>query len=69
MRKFCEKQGKKLGLAGLALAAYVEQSIAAVPAGVTTAMADMQADAVTVATAFLVAIIAVKAFKLMRRGA
>lgn len=45
------------------------QSYAAVPADVTTAMADMQADAVAVATVFLVAIIALAAFKLMRRGA
>lgn len=39
---------------------------AAVPADVTTAMADMKTDALVVATAFLVAIIAISAFKLMR---
>lgn len=42
---------------------------AAVPADVTTAIADMKTDAITVATAFLVATIAVTAFLFMRRGA
>ncbi len=43
-------------------------AMAAVPEGVTTAMADLKTDAIVVATAFLVAIIAIAAFKMMRRG-
>lgn len=42
---------------------------AAVPASVTTAISDMQADALTVATAFLVATIVVIAFLFMKKGA
>jgi len=42
---------------------------AAVPADVTTAMNDMKADGVTVATAFLVASIVIIAFLFMRKGA
>lgn len=41
---------------------------AAVPDEVTTALTDMKADAVAVAGLVLVAIIAVAAFKFMRRG-
>jgi hypothetical protein len=42
--------------------------LAAVPADVTTAISDMKADALTVAGAVLVAIIAVMAIKFIRRG-
>ena len=63
------KAGKALGLGGTALVAYVNQALAAVPADVTTAMADMKSDGIAVATAFLVATIAVVAFKFMRKGA
>jgi hypothetical protein len=49
-----------------ALALLPLSVFAAVPADVTTAMADMKTDALVVATAFLVAIIAISAFKLMR---
>lgn len=44
-------------------------AFAAVPASVTTAISDMQSDALTVATAFLVAAIVVIAFLFMKRGA
>lgn len=47
----------------------VAQVQAAVPAEVTTAMADMKTDAIEVATGFLVATIVVSAFLMMRRGA
>ena len=47
----------------------VAQVQAAVPTEVTTAMTDMKADGITVATGFLVAAIAISAFLLMRRGA
>jgi hypothetical protein len=56
-------------VAGVVVSLAPLSVFAAVPADVTTAMTDMKADAIVVATAFLVAIIAVKAFKLMRRGA
>jgi hypothetical protein len=44
-------------------------ALAAVPADVTTAITDMKADALTIASAFLVATIAVIAFLYMRKGA
>lgn len=49
------------GLLGL-----VGSAQAAVPAAITTAIADMQSDGVTVATAFVVAAIAVSAVKFLR---
>ena len=42
--------------------------MAAVPADVTTALTDAKADAIVVATAVLVVIVAIFAFKLMRRA-
>lgn len=48
------------------LLSLVGQAQAAVPAAITTAIADMQADGVTVATAFVVAAIAVAAIKFLR---
>lgn len=62
-RNLAIKYGAVLSLVS-PVAAY-----AAVPASVTTALADMQADALTVAGVFLVAIIAVTAFLFMRKGA
>lgn len=50
-------------------AVWAGQAMAAVPTEVTTAMGDMKADGITVATAFLVATIAVTAFLFMKRGA
>jgi hypothetical protein len=41
---------------------------AEVPAAVTTALASIQADAITVATVVLVAIVAIFAFKFLRKG-
>lgn len=54
-----------VGAGSLALASQVH---AAVPADVTTALTDMKADALVVAGLVLVAIIAVVAFKFMRKG-
>ncbi len=51
------------GLSGLAGSVY-----AAEPTDVTAALGDMQTDALTVAGLVLVAIIAVAAFKFMRKG-
>lgn len=57
---------KKVLVGSLLLAPL--SAFAAVPAGVTTAISDMSADAVTVATAVLVAIIGVVAIKFIRKG-
>ena len=58
---------KTLALLFLVCASTASQ--AAVPEAVTTALSTMQADALTVAGVFLVAVIALTAFKFMRRGA
>lgn len=51
-----------------ALAVYGASAIAAVPADVTSAIAEMKTDAVAVAVAVTVAIIAVMAIKFIRKG-
>lgn len=51
---------------GGCLLGLIGSANAAVPAAITTAIADMQADGVTVATAFVVAAIAVAAIKFLR---
>lgn len=43
-------------------------AFAAVPAEVTTALGDAKADGITIATAVFVAVVAMYAFKLMRKG-
>lgn len=48
--------------------AAIESASAALPADVTTALTDGKADGVTLAGGALVIVIAVAAFKLMRRG-
>jgi len=58
----------RLALVPAAVLASAGSAFAAVPAEVTTALTDMKADAVEVAGLVLVAIIAVTAFKFMRRG-
>jgi len=50
------------------LAALGGNVYAAVPAAVTTALADIQVDALAVATTVLVAIVAIFAFKFLRKG-
>lgn len=64
------KNLKQKILASVALlTGSVTSAMAAVPAEVTTALTDAKTDAVVVAGLFLVAIIAIAAFKLMQRGA
>lgn len=58
----------RLALIPAATLAAVGAAQAAVPVEVTTALGDMKADALTVAGLVLVAIIAVVAFKFMRKG-
>lgn len=53
---------------GTAIYTGIGSAIAAVPADVTTEMTSMKADALTVGGAFLVAVIAIGALKLMRRA-
>lgn len=54
---------------GTGLMVAAGSALAAVPEAVTTAISGMQADAIAVATVFLVATIALTAFKFMKRGA
>ena len=56
----------KKGAAGAVLALGGASAFAAVPADITTAISTMQTDGVTVATAFVVASIAVAAIKFLR---
>jgi len=50
------------------LLAVGSSAFAAVPAAVTTAVADIQTDAVAIATTVLIAIVAVFAIKFIRKG-
>lgn len=58
---------KILAVSALAVAS-ASSAYAAVPAEVTTALSDAKTDGVTVAGLFLVAVIAIAAFGIMRRG-
>lgn len=58
----------KIAAFGSAATLFVGNAIAAVPTEVTTSLTDAKTDGITIATAVLVAIIALYAFKLMRRG-
>ncbi len=57
---------KKVLLGATALVPFAAH--AEVPAAVTTALGDLSTDAVAVATLVLVALVAVYAFKFMRKG-
>lgn len=59
---------QKLVAIGTGLTVLAGNALAAVPAGVTTAIGDAATDGATVAAAVLVAVVAIYAFKLMRRG-
>ena len=62
------KFGSRVAVAGGVLFVSAGSALAAVPTDVVTAMADMKTDALTVGAAFLVAIVAIAALKLMRRA-
>lgn len=64
-----KKLKARLALVPAFVAATAAPAFAAVPADVTTAIADLKTDGLTVATAFLVAIIAIAAIKFLRKGA
>lgn len=60
---------KKYSLAlFVAFYAFASSVFAAVPADVTTALTDAKADSITVAGLALIIIVAVTAFKYMRKG-
>lgn len=63
-----QKIQTRLALIPAAVLASAGSAFAAVPADVTTALTDMKADALTVASLVTVALIAVMAFKFMRKG-
>lgn len=62
------KIATRLSLVPAAVLASAGSAFAAVPAEVSTALTDMKADALTVAGLVIVALIAVMAFKFMRKG-
>lgn len=62
------KFGNKVVLIGTGLVASTGTALAAVPVDVTTALTDAKADSLTVAGLALVIIIAIAAFKYMRRA-
>jgi hypothetical protein len=57
---------KKIAL--VSVATLAGSAFAAVPANVTTALSDLSADSLTVAGIVLAAIVAVYAFKFIRKG-
>jgi len=59
---------KKASALTVLLAGSIASAFAAVPTEVTSAMSDMKTDGLAVASAFLVAFIAISAFAMMRRG-
>ncbi len=63
-----KKIAARLALVPAAAFAAVGSAHAEIPTEVTTALSAMKADALTVAGLVLVAIIAVAAFKFMRKG-
>jgi hypothetical protein len=58
----------RLGAISAGLALATGSAMAALPAGADAAIADMKTDAVALAGAFLIVIIAVAAVKILRKG-
>ena len=67
-REFFATQKAKVAAASAIAAASISSAQAAVPENVTTALTDLQTDALTVAGVVLAAIVAVYAFKFIRKG-
>lgn len=59
---------KKLAASAVLVSGSIGSAFAAVPAVVTTALTDLQSDALSVAGIILAAIVAVYAFKFIRKG-
>lgn len=69
MNKFARiVRSPRAALAGLAMTAASASSHAALDQSITTALDTAKTDGVALATAVLVVIIAIAAFKLLRRG-
>lgn len=68
MNKFARVIRSRKAAVSLALATIGGAASAAVPAVVTTALEDLSTDALTVAGVVLAAIVAVYAFKFIRKG-
>lgn len=64
LRKFGAKASVAVGTLGL----MATQAYAAVPADATTALTDAKTDATTIGTAVFVILVAIAAFKYMRRS-
>ena len=58
----------RIAVVGTTLTAAASGAMAAVPADVTSALADMKADGLVIAGVVLVATIAIFAFKFLRKG-
>lgn len=69
VRALGQRGFRKAAAVGTGLAVLAGQASAAVPAEVTTALADLKTDAMVVAGAFLVAAIAIAAFMYMKKPA
>lgn len=67
MFKLARKYGRQIVVAGGAL--VTGSAFAAVPTDVSSAITDMKADTLTVASAFLVVSIVVAAYLAMKKGA
>jgi len=67
-REFFATKKAQVAAAAAIAAASISSAQAAVPANVTAALDDLQIDALTVAGVVLAAIVAVYAFKFMRKG-
>lgn len=67
MNKFARVSFRPVAI-GSALAVMGTSAMAAIPAEVTTALADLKTDALVVAGIVLAAIVAVYAFKFIRKG-
>jgi ammonia channel protein AmtB len=67
MRENLLKQGRKLGLAGAALVAFVNQAMAAVPEAVSSAIAETKTDSVTVAGLMIGVVAGLLVFKFIRQ--
>lgn len=69
LKNLKNKAANKAATLGSLALVSVGNAVAAVPGDVSAAIADMKSDGITVATAFLVAGIAIAAFLFMRKGA
>lgn len=67
-RAIAQKYGAKAVAVPALLMGFAGSALAEVPAAVNTSLTEAQADGVAIATLVLVAIIAIFAFKLMRKG-